>query len=79
MKNLIKRLLKKERFFLITYQAELTEGKGTGTIVAVTQDGRFPNQDDTISRIKKENTSIQYIAITNIIELHKKDCLDFIS
>ena len=76
---MLKRLFKIKRYFLVSYDI----ASGSGYMDFTTYNGGYLNKKLTIEQIKevllKNNSEdkIGNIIITNIIEISKRDCKDF--
>ena len=70
MKKLIN-LFKKNRYFVITFQWEMSKSSGYGELSRVSKE--YPNRDFIQLQVLEQRKTLTKCIITNVRELSKKD------
>lgn len=69
---MFKRLFKIKRYFICSYHFKTGSGVGNGSMYFTNNNGCFPNRKELEKHLK-----FREVAIMNIIEISKKDYLDY--
>lgn len=77
MINLIKRLFKINRYFIVSYIGSNSHISATGSCEVINNKGRFLNQK-TIENVLAKNHNFNTVVFTNIIEISQRDYSDYI-